>query len=55
LKTHHGIDDYLDSMEQWTRKRGEPAGFKFGEGFRRYLGHPYPQTPVLEDLVRAYR
>jgi N-acetylglucosamine malate deacetylase 1 len=55
LKTHHGIDDYLDSMEQWTRKRGEPAGFKFGEGFRRYSGHPYPQTPVLEDLVRAYR
>jgi N-acetylglucosamine malate deacetylase 1 len=55
LKTHHGIDDYLDSMEQWTRKRGEPAGFKFGEGFRRYLGHPYPQTPALEDLVRAYR
>jgi LmbE family N-acetylglucosaminyl deacetylase len=54
LKTHHGIDDYLDSMEEWTRKRGKAAGFEFGEGFRRYLGHPYPQTPVLEDLLRAY-
>ncbi len=54
LKTHHHIDNYLDSMEQWTRKRGESAGFEFGEGFRRYLGNPYPQTPVLEDLLRAY-
>jgi LmbE family N-acetylglucosaminyl deacetylase len=54
LKTHHGIDNYLDSMEVWTRKRGQSGGFEFGEGFRRYLGHPYPQTPVLEDLLRAY-
>ncbi len=55
LKTHHHIDNYLDSMEEWTRKRGELAGVDFGEGFRRYLGHPYPQTPVLEELTRGLR
>jgi LmbE family N-acetylglucosaminyl deacetylase len=35
LLKHHGIDDYLEMME----------------GFRRYKGHPYPQSPLLEELL----
>ncbi len=53
LQRQHGIDDYLDQMERWTRERGAIAGIEFGEGFRRYPGHPYPQTPLLEQLVGA--
>jgi LmbE family N-acetylglucosaminyl deacetylase len=51
LLKHHGLDDYLEQMERWTRERGNGAGFAYGEGFRRYKGHPYPQTPLLERLV----
>lgn len=51
LLKHHGVDDYIEQMERWTRERGRAAGFTYGEGFRRYKGHPYPQTPLLEELV----
>ncbi len=51
LLKHHGIDDYLETMERWTRECGRRAGLEFGEGFRRYKGHPYPQTPLLEELL----
>jgi LmbE family N-acetylglucosaminyl deacetylase len=51
LQKHHGMDNYLETMEQWTRECGRRAGIEFGEGFRLYKGHPYPQTPALEDLL----
>ena len=51
LKQQHQIQDPLETMERWTRARGELVGIEFGEGFRRYGGHPYPQTPLLEELL----
>lgn len=51
LKRQHRIDDYIETMEEWTRSRGRAAGIEFAEGFRRYPGHPYPQTPLLEELL----
>lgn len=51
LKKQHGIEDPLDAMERWTRERGALVGVNLGEGFRRYPGHPYPQTPLLEELI----
>ncbi len=51
LQRQHGIDDYLETMETWTRGRGVLAGLDYAEGFRRYAGHPYPQTPLLEELL----
>ena len=51
LLKHHGIDDYLLNMERWTRLHGARAG----RGVRRRLpplqGHPYPETPLLEELL----
>ena len=52
LKQQHGIDDYIAQMTQWTRDRGTRAGISFGEGFRHYRMHPYPQSPVLEEVLR---
>ncbi|MEO7653464.1 MAG: PIG-L family deacetylase, partial [Bryobacteraceae bacterium] len=49
LRKHHGIDDYLEMMERWTRETGRRAGVALAEGFRRYKGHPYPQTPLLDE------
>jgi LmbE family N-acetylglucosaminyl deacetylase len=51
LLRHHGVDNYLIMMEEHTRARGRLAGIEFGEGFRRYKGHPYPQSPLLEELL----
>jgi len=51
LLRQHGMDDYLHTMEQWTREQGRRAGVVFAEGFRHYKGHPYPETPLLEGLV----
>jgi len=51
LLKHHGIDDYLEMMRSWTRENGRRAGAEYAEGFRRYKGHPYPQSPLLEELL----
>ena len=58
LRKQHGIEDYLEMMESWTRARGAEADVHYAEGFRRYPGHPYPQSPLLEELLGvadAYR
>ncbi len=51
LLKHHHVDDYLLNMERWTRMHGERVGVEFAEGFRHYKGHPYPDTPLLEELL----
>jgi LmbE family N-acetylglucosaminyl deacetylase len=51
LRKHHGNDEYLLQMEQWTRERGALVGVSHGEGFRQYRGHPYPRTPLLQELL----
>lgn len=51
LQSQHGMDDYLLTMEKWTRVCGKRAGLEFGEGFRRYKGHPYPESELLRELL----
>ena len=51
LRQHHGTDNYLDDMERWTRERGELVGLPYGEGFRQYRGHAYPQSCLLEEWL----
>ena len=49
----HGVDDHVASMERWSRRRGRTFGAAFAEGFRQYRHHPYPTTPMLQDLLGA--
>ena len=51
LRKHHGMDNYIETMEEWTRARGALTGFELGEGFRQYRCHPYPQSPALQELL----
>ena len=51
LRHHHGMDDYLLQMKRWTQSRGQLAGVGYAEGFRQYRGHPYPGTPLLQQLL----
>jgi hypothetical protein len=45
------MDDYLRTMEEWTHLRGQSLGVKYAEGFRQYKHHPYPTSPLLQELV----
>lgn len=53
LLRHHGMDDYIESMVNWTHACGARAGIAYGEGFRLHRGHPYPRSPLLEELLGA--
>jgi LmbE family N-acetylglucosaminyl deacetylase len=51
LLKQHGIDEYLNKMEEWSRRRGSEIGAMYAEAFRQHRGHPYPQSNVLLELV----
>jgi LmbE family N-acetylglucosaminyl deacetylase len=53
LRKHHGVDNLVDSMREWSASRGVEVGVAFAEGFRQHLGHSYPQGNVLRELVGA--
>ena len=48
LMRHHGIDEYVLSMQAWCGKRGENVGVKYAEAFRQHKGHPYPHDCLLK-------
>jgi LmbE family N-acetylglucosaminyl deacetylase len=51
LLKHHGMDQYLEAMRQWSAHRGKNCGVAFAEGFRQHLGHSYPQDNLLGSLL----
>lgn len=51
LLKHHGMDQYVKAMRDWSGARGQACGVKFGEGFRQHLGHSYPQDNALGKLL----
>ena len=53
LRQHHGVDNLVESMREWSRSRGDAAGVEYAEGFRQHLGHSYPQNNRLGELLGA--
>ena len=51
LRKHHGVDNLVDSMRDWSAKQGQVAGVAFAEGYRQHLGHSYPQDNILGKLL----
>jgi LmbE family N-acetylglucosaminyl deacetylase len=51
LLKQHGIEDYVGSMAAWSKRRGRDFGVAYAEGFRQYRNTPYPQTPLLQEMV----
>jgi LmbE family N-acetylglucosaminyl deacetylase len=51
LLKHHGMDQYLQAMRDWSRRRGQECGVAYAEGFRQHLGHSYPQDNLLLQLL----
>lgn len=53
LRRQHGIDQYIDEMCEWNEKIGTLVCKKYAEGFNQHLGHSYPHSPLLQDLLSA--
>ncbi len=51
LRRQHGMDEYMDACERWSRQRGQDIGTQYGEGFRQYKGHPHPANNILGELL----
>jgi LmbE family N-acetylglucosaminyl deacetylase len=53
LLKHHGMDQYVQAMRDWSAHRGRAVGVAFAEGFRQHLGHAYPGDNVLGRVLGA--
>lgn len=53
LRSHHGIDEYLERMVVWAAGYGSECGFAYAEGFRQHLGHGYPHEPILQGALKG--
>ena len=52
LLEHHGMDEYVHTMKEFSEKRGRDINKKYGEGFRQHLGHAFPKDNILKkELV----
>ncbi len=51
LLKQHGMDNYVNSMKEWSARRGEESGVQYAEAFRQHLGHAYPQDNKLAELL----
>ena len=51
LLKQHGIDEYLNSCERWSRQRGSELGVEYAEAFRQHKGHPYPHDNRLREVL----
>ncbi len=51
LLKHHGMDQYLQAMRDWSTRVGRGGGVAFAEGFRQHLGHSYPQDNLLGSVL----
>ncbi len=52
LRRQHGLDEYLDGTRRWSAARGQQLGVAYGEGFCQHIGHPYPHSDLLSELLR---
>lgn len=53
LLKHHGMDQYVHAMREWSARRGQTCGVAYAEGYRQHRGHSYPQDDLLGKLLGA--
>jgi LmbE family N-acetylglucosaminyl deacetylase len=51
LRSHHGMDEYIDSMKRHSAQRGGEAGVAYAEAFVQHRGHPFPQSDLLAEVL----
>ena len=50
LRSHHGMDEYIEAMKRHSAERGGQIGTRYGEAFVQHRGHPFPQDDILASL-----
>jgi LmbE family N-acetylglucosaminyl deacetylase len=55
LKKQHGMDEYIESMLDWCKKRGKETGVEYAEAFKQHKGHPFPQENVLQKTLKEVK
>jgi LmbE family N-acetylglucosaminyl deacetylase len=50
LRSHHGMDEYVEAMKRYGAERGRQIGVEYAEAFVQHRGHAFPQTDLLADL-----
>lgn len=51
LRSHHGIDEYIESMKRHSALRGKELSTRYAEAFVQHRGHPYPQSDILHKIL----
>lgn len=51
LLTHHKVDEYILAMKRFAAERGSETGVRYAEGFRQHLGHGFPQSNLLSEIL----
>jgi LmbE family N-acetylglucosaminyl deacetylase len=51
LRSHHGMDEYIEAMKRYSAERGQQMGVTYAEAFVQHRGHPFPQTDLLALLT----
>jgi len=50
LRSHHGMDEYVQAMKRHAAKRGREAGVAHAEAFVQHRGHAFPTDDLLARL-----
>lgn len=50
LRSHHGMDEYVEAMKRHCAMRGRELGTAYAEAFVQHLGHPFPNNDILREL-----
>ncbi len=51
LRKHHGVDEFIDSMNRQSNLRGQQMGVPHAESFLQHRGHPFPQSDIIHALL----
>jgi LmbE family N-acetylglucosaminyl deacetylase len=52
LRSHHGMDEYIEAMRRHGALRGQEIGVPFAEAFVQHRGHAYPQSDLISEIFR---
>jgi LmbE family N-acetylglucosaminyl deacetylase len=53
LRSHHGMDEYIESMKSHSAARGHEINVSYAEAFVQHRGHAYPQSNLLSELFQG--
>ncbi|MBI1785931.1 PIG-L family deacetylase [Candidatus Sumerlaeota bacterium] len=54
LARQHGEDNYINTMREWGKIRGNQKGVELAEGLSQHLGHPFPKHSRLKEDLKEF-